>query len=85
MNPLVREVMANSVMMSSVATLSPSTASVTVESQQHDHELLVEKLAILSGKIQHRDQKIEELCKVNDKLKAANANLISKNKQILVK
>ncbi|KAI1724699.1 TATA element modulatory factor 1 TATA binding domain-containing protein [Ditylenchus destructor] len=50
------------------------------QNQQMSH--LTDQIAILNAKLRHKEQKIEELCKANEKLNDANSALISKNKQI---
>lgn len=46
------------------------------------HQEFLDEIALLNGKLLHNDQKIEELLKLNEKLRSTNQNLISKNKQI---
>jgi hypothetical protein len=49
-------------------------------SQTSSNELL-EQINLLTAKMKHRDQKIEELGRLNENLKQTNANLLAKNKQ----
>lgn len=40
-----------------------------------------DELTVLKAKIQHKDKKIEELCRVIENLKSANSTLLFRNKQ----
>jgi hypothetical protein len=42
---------------------------------------LADQIAILSAKLKHRDQRIEELGRLNENLKMTNTALAAKNKQ----
>ncbi|KAI1713484.1 TATA element modulatory factor 1 TATA binding domain-containing protein [Ditylenchus destructor] len=68
----MEEINLNSVMMQVIDQSS--------QNQQMSH--LTDQIAILNAKLRHKEQKIEELCKANEKLNEANSALISKNKQI---
>ena len=48
---------------------------------ESSHQELTEQVAVLIGKLKHRDQRIEELGRLNENLKASNANLSAKFKQ----
>jgi len=52
----------------------------TATNQTSSNELL-EQINLLTAKMKHRDQKIEELGRLNENLKQSNANLLAKNKQ----
>uniref|UniRef100_A0A915CPV9 TATA element modulatory factor 1 TATA binding domain-containing protein n=1 Tax=Ditylenchus dipsaci TaxID=166011 RepID=A0A915CPV9_9BILA len=66
-------------------SLNPVVKDVIDSSGLLQHTNVAEQMAILNAKLRHRDQKIEELNKSNEKLKEANASLTQKNKQILVR
>jgi DNA-binding transcriptional regulator WhiA len=65
-----------------MAALDASFQSSMVAENEGQQEAADDELAILRAKIQHRDGKLEELGRVLENLKSANANLHSRNKQL---
>jgi hypothetical protein len=65
-------------MMASTATEIGQKSELAGNHSQQDMQ---ENIAILAAKLKHRDQRIEELGRLNENLKQSNATLATKNKQ----
>ncbi|KAI6177459.1 Non-specific serine/threonine protein kinase [Aphelenchoides bicaudatus] len=60
-----------------------ASVSASIQNQKNsDDESMHEKVLTLEAKLKHRDQRLEELSRANENLKAQNATLAQRNKQM---